>query len=175
MEFTKINRPEFLQAHSRLSFVGKLTNQMLRRNPAKSTLWHPICLRHVRFAPFSVHHGAIVCIIYDQKYHGHPLVIKHGNGKWTIYQWFFLSKPPFSSGICPFPCLIIRGYSILRFLFFRQVEPSVVELEKPQVAQDASVNALMKVKKIDPLVILTLVGGFPGTWLDYFFFIYWEW
>ena len=38
-----------------------------------------------------------------------------------------------------------------------------MELEKPQVAQDASVNALMKVKKIDPLVILTLVGGFPGT------------
>ena len=37
-----------------------------------------------------------------------PAVIKHGNGRYTIYRWFsmiFLSKPPFI-GDSPLPCLM---------------------------------------------------------------------
>ena len=32
---------------------------------------------------------------------------EHDNGKWTIYRWFFLLKPPFLRDF-PFPCLITR-------------------------------------------------------------------
>ena len=52
----------------------------------------------------------------------YPLVIKHGNWKWTIYRWCSYLKPPFI-GDFPLPCLITRGWVNL-FCLDQQVPTS---------------------------------------------------
>ena len=49
------------------------------------------------------------CCLVQSMYWWYPQVIKHGNGKWTIYRCWFLIKPP-CIGNFPLPCLITGGW-----------------------------------------------------------------
>ena len=65
-------------------------------------------LRNLKFTG----NGSVPAINGLFVYQGHPPVIKHGNGTWTIeiidYQIDVLIKPPFI-GDFPLPCLTTTG------------------------------------------------------------------